>query len=74
MKTRRGRTVGRNTPRGSRRACLCKDGRYSRKCCKGYLQNQGIGQIGVAGPPQYNDPVIRLTGSFNDDFNSDFDI
>lgn len=41
----RARTVGRNVPRGNRRSCLCKNGRYSRKCCKGYLLNQGIGNI-----------------------------
>ncbi len=35
-----------SSPRGSRRACLCKDGRtYSRKCCDGELINQGIGSI-----------------------------
>ena len=35
-----------SSPRSSRRACLCKDGRtYSRKCCDGELINQGIGSI-----------------------------
>lgn len=35
-----------SSPRGSRRACLCKDGAtYSRKCCDGELINQGIGSI-----------------------------
>ena len=35
-----------SSPRGSRRACLCKDGRtYSRKCCDGELINQGIGSV-----------------------------
>lgn len=49
------------SPRGSRRACLCPDGTYSRKCCKGNMINQGIGLInGVA------------NGSFNNDFNDDF--
>ena len=39
-------TVSRTSPRSSRRGCLCADGkRYSRKCCKGYLINQGIGKI-----------------------------
>lgn len=36
------------SPRGSRRACLCPDGTYSRKCCKGNMINQGIGNIGRA--------------------------
>lgn len=43
-----------NKPRASRtsgkRACLCKDGKYRRKCCTGELQNQGIGS-GIT-PPQ----------------------
>ena len=39
-------TVSRTSPRSSRRGCLCPDGKkYSRKCCKGYLINQGIGKI-----------------------------
>ena len=28
---------------GSKRGCLCKDGTYSKKCCDGSLQAQGIG-------------------------------
>tara|TARA_R100001463_G_scaffold23695_2_gene56642 strand:+ start:3339 stop:4892 length:1554 start_codon:yes stop_codon:yes gene_type:complete len=35
-----------SSPRGSRRACLCKDGAtYSRRCCDGELINQGIGSV-----------------------------
>lgn len=34
----------RTSPRNSRRACLCEDGTYSRKCCCGNMINQGIGQ------------------------------
>jgi hypothetical protein len=30
---------------GGKRACLCKDGTYSRKCCDGGLWAQGIGNI-----------------------------
>jgi len=30
---------------GSRRGCLCEDGKYSKKCCDGSLQAQGIGSI-----------------------------
>ena len=34
------------SPQNSRRGCLCKDGRtYSRKCCDGSFQAQGIGNI-----------------------------
>ena len=33
------------SPQDDRRGCLCKDGKYSRKCCDGTLQAQGIGNI-----------------------------
>lgn len=34
-----------SSPKNSERACLCEDSNtYSRKCCKGGLQNQGIGK------------------------------
>jgi hypothetical protein len=32
-------------PHNSRRACLCRDGSYSKKCCGGDYYNQGIGNI-----------------------------
>lgn len=34
------------SPKTNKRACLCKDGNtYSRKCCDGSYQAQGIGNI-----------------------------
>ena len=33
------------SPKSNRRACLCPDGTYSRKCCDGSFQAQGIGNI-----------------------------
>ena len=30
---------------GSKRGCLCPDGKYSKKCCDGSLEAQGIGAI-----------------------------
>jgi len=33
------------SPQNDNRGCLCKDGKYSRKCCDGSLQAQGIGNI-----------------------------
>lgn len=34
------------SPQNDRRGCLCKDGKtYSRKCCDGSFQAQGIGNI-----------------------------
>jgi len=33
------------SPQNDKRGCLCKNGKYSRKCCDGSLQAQGIGNI-----------------------------
>ena len=33
------------SPTSGKRACLCKNGKYSRKCCKGETINQGIGTL-----------------------------
>lgn len=33
------------SPKNDKRACLCEDGTYSRKCCDGSFQAQGIGSI-----------------------------
>lgn len=33
------------SPQDDRRACLCRDGTYSRKCCDGSYYAQGIGNI-----------------------------
>ena len=32
------------SPRGGKRGCLCKNGKYSSRCCDGSLQAQGIGK------------------------------
>ena len=33
------------SPKNGKRGCLCPDGTYSRKCCDGSFQAQGIGNI-----------------------------
>jgi hypothetical protein len=34
------------SPKSDKRGCLCEDGKtYSRKCCDGSFQAQGIGSI-----------------------------
>jgi hypothetical protein len=39
------KTPSKASPRpGSRRGCLCADGKYSTKCCDGSLQAQGVGK------------------------------
>jgi hypothetical protein len=35
-----------SSPKGGKKACLCDDGKtYSKECCEGKLQNQGIGTL-----------------------------
>lgn len=37
------KTPSKTSPKSGNRGCLCKDGTYSRECCDGSLQAQGIG-------------------------------
>ena len=39
------KTPSRTSPKNDKRGCLCPDNKYSRKCCDGSLQAQGIGTI-----------------------------
>tara|TARA_R110002012_G_scaffold321773_1_gene551290 strand:+ start:12572 stop:12784 length:213 start_codon:yes stop_codon:yes gene_type:complete len=41
------KTVSSTSPKGKRRGCLCDDGTYSKECCDGTLQAQGIGNITI---------------------------
>ena len=41
------------SPQHDSRACLCPDGTYSRKCCDGSYQAQGIGNITKATTTYY---------------------
>ena len=52
------KTPSRTSPKSSKRGCLCKDGTYSRKCCDGSLQAQGIGNI-------YGEGVLLLESGGN---------
>lgn len=45
MKDKDNKIPSRTSPKGGARGCLCKDNTYSRKCCDGSLQAQGIGSI-----------------------------
>lgn len=39
-------TPSRTSPRRKKRGCLCADtNKYSAKCCKGNMPNQGIGKV-----------------------------
>lgn len=37
------KTKSKTSPKGGKRGCLCNDSTYSKECCNGDLQNQGIG-------------------------------
>ncbi len=61
-----GPTIGKSSPKNSRRGCLCLDSdTYSTECCDGYLQNQGIGKT---------ESVIIERGAFSTGFSNGFDI
>jgi len=61
-----GPTIGKSSPKNSRRGCLClHSNTYSRECCDGYLQNQGIGKT--------ESTVVRR-GGFSNGFDDGFDI
>lgn len=50
-------SFGLAVPRNGLMACLCADkNTYSRKCCKGYLINQGIGNIYGTGIRELENP------------------
>jgi hypothetical protein len=36
-------TMAKASPKGGKKGCLCKDGKYSSECCDGTLPAQGIG-------------------------------
>jgi hypothetical protein len=44
------KTLSKVSPRGGKRGCLCKDGTYSKKCCDGSLEAQGIGKTASVTP------------------------
>lgn len=60
-----GPTLGKSSPKNSRRGCLCLDSNtYSTDCCDGYLINQGIGKT----------QSTRTLGAFSSGFSNGFDI
>ena len=61
-----GPTIGKSSPKNSRRGCLCLGSdTYSTECCNGDLQNQGIGST---------ESVIIERGAFSTGFSNGFDI
>ena len=47
LQTIKSKIMGQKTssPKGGKRGCLCKDGKYSSECCQGELSEQGIGAL-----------------------------
>ena len=37
------KTKSKTSPKGGKRGCLCEDGKYSKECCTGDLESQGVG-------------------------------
>ena len=61
-----GPTIGKSSPKNSRRGCLClHSNTYSVECCDGYLANQGIGKT---------ESTVVKRGAFSRGFSDGFDI
>ena len=62
-----GPTKGLSSPNNNRRACLCMHSdTYDRRCCEGFLIQQGIGRI--QSPANFNQK-----GEFNTGYDTNFD-
>ena len=48
------RTLSKVSPRGGKRGCLCKDGKYRKECCDGSLEAQPIGKTTGTGTDVVN--------------------
>lgn len=48
------KTESKVSPRGGKRGCLCKDGKYRKECCDGSLEAQGIGKTTGTGTDVVN--------------------
>ena len=42
--------TSKSRPKGGKRGCLCKDGKYHKDCCDGSLEAQGIGKTASVTP------------------------
>jgi hypothetical protein len=48
------KTLSKVSPRGGKRGCLCKDGKYRKECCDGSLEAQGVGKTTGTGTDVVN--------------------
>ena len=44
LRTKKFKNLAHNSPKSTRRGCLCKDNTYHPDCCDGSLHAQGIGK------------------------------
>lgn len=51
--------VSKASPKGGKRGCLCKDGKYSSECCDGTLPAQGIGRVSEQSTATINHTVVE---------------
>ena len=49
------------SPKGGKRGCLCKDGKYRKECCEGELSQQGIGSTVNGGSQIVINPTTNQT-------------
>ncbi len=63
------KTPSKASPRaGSKRGCLCADNTYSKECCDGSLQAQGIGktaEVNEPAPTKTENNGVRTTIRIN---------
>jgi hypothetical protein len=56
------KTASRTSPKGGNRGCLCDDGKtYSKDCCDGSLQAQGIGSTYQNGESNITQNIVERT-------------
>ena len=58
-------TKSKTSPKGGKRGCICPDGTYSKDCCNGDLQNQGLGSTvnqAISNVTNTNEPRV-ITGN-----------
>lgn len=55
------KTPSKSSPKGGKRGCLCDNGTYSKDCCNGDLQNQGIGSLVQNGTQIINNTNVPRT-------------
>jgi hypothetical protein len=64
------KTKSKTSPKGGKRGCLCGNGTYSKECCNGDLQNQGIGSTIQGGDSSVTNTSTSVTSS-NESINSE---